>query len=102
MPIRNMMRRWNGPIGNRSSRLPAFTEVDMISLPFIIGCCGLASLRTVCRVFLVQSFLRCRVAVPVERRVMRRDHHAFGVEMIVKALGAAFAPDAAVVDAAPR
>src|ERR1700691_2663055 len=49
----------------------------------------------------VQPALRRRVAVPVERLVMRRDHHALGVEMIVKAFGAEFAADAGIVDAAP-
>ena len=29
------MRRWNGPIGSRSRRPPALTDVDMYSLPFI-------------------------------------------------------------------
>src|SRR5258705_8696013 len=51
---------------------------------------------------LIQSSLVGRVAVPVERLVMGRDHHALGVEMIVKAFGAAFAPDAGIIDAAPR
>ena len=50
---------------------------------------------------LVQSSLRRRVAVPVERLVVGRDHHALGVEMIVEAFGAELAPDAGVIDAAP-
>src|SRR5690348_8598264 len=97
MPIRNMMRRWNGPIGSRSRRLPAFTDVDMNRSPFTVcslmppaafsgrfaGCC-----------WLVQSSLVRRVAIPVERLVVRRDHHALGVEMIVETFGAALAPDA--------
>lgn len=37
------MRRWNGPIGSRSSRLPAFTEVDMVSLPLPFGFVDAAS-----------------------------------------------------------
>jgi hypothetical protein len=31
-----MMRRWKGPIGSRSRRLPAFTDIDMYSLPFFV------------------------------------------------------------------
>src|ERR1700704_3126440 len=50
---------------------------------------------------LIQSSLRGRVAVPVERLVMGRDHHALGVEMVVKALGAEFAAHAGIVDATP-
>src|SRR5260370_27718400 len=50
---------------------------------------------------LVQSSLRRRVAVPVDRLVMRRDHHALGVEMIIETFSAELAPDAAVIDAAP-
>src|SRR3954452_7749261 len=52
--------------------------------------------------WLVQSSLVCRVAIPVERLVVRRDHHALGVEVIVENLAAALAPDAGIVDAAPR
>jgi hypothetical protein len=33
MPISSMMRRWNGPIGSRSRRLPALTDVDIYALP---------------------------------------------------------------------
>jgi hypothetical protein len=33
MPIRIMMRRWNGPIGSRSRRLPALTDVTMCVSP---------------------------------------------------------------------
>src|SRR5258708_27628936 len=50
---------------------------------------------------LVQSSLRRRVAIPVERLIMRRDHHALGVEMIIETFSAELAPDAAVIDAAP-
>src|ERR1700694_6119171 len=50
---------------------------------------------------LVQSSLGRRVAVPVERLIAGGDHHALGVEMVVEAFGAEFAPDAGVVDAAP-
>src|SRR3979411_76602 len=50
---------------------------------------------------LVQSSLGRRVAVPVERLVVSRDHHALGVEMIVEAFGTELAPDARVIDAAP-
>src|SRR5258708_36202888 len=50
---------------------------------------------------LVQLSLRRRVAVPVERLVMRRDQHALGVEMIIETFSAELAPDAAVIDAAP-
>src|SRR6185295_7770108 len=104
MPIRNMMRRWNGPIGSRSRRLPAFTDVDMYSLPFfrlfVDAACRFSERFAAC-CLLVQSSLVCRVAIPVERLVVGRDHHALGVEMIVKAFGAAFAPDAGIIDAAP-
>src|SRR5882757_3396429 len=104
MPIRNMMRRWKGPIGSRSRRLPAFTDVDMCSLPFFV--CSLLrpavfSERFAACCLLVQSSLVRRVAIPVERLVVRRDHHALGVEMVVKAFGAAFAADAGIIDAAP-
>src|SRR5258705_9124857 len=50
----------------------------------------------------VQASLACRFAIPVERLVVRCDHHALGVEMIVKAFGAAFAADAGIIDAPPR
>ena len=43
---------------------------------------------------LIQSPLSRRVAVPVERMVACGDHHALGIEMIVKAFGAELAPDA--------
>jgi hypothetical protein len=43
---------------------------------------------------LVQPPLRRRVAVPVERLIVRRHHHALGVEMVVETLRAEFAPDA--------
>src|SRR5262252_8277614 len=49
----------------------------------------------------VQSSLSCRVAVPVERRVVGCDHDALDVEMVVETLGAEFTPDATVIDAAP-
>src|ERR1700722_4767294 len=49
----------------------------------------------------VQPPLAGRVAVPVERRIAGCDHHALDVEMIVKAFGAAFAPDAGIADTAP-
>src|SRR5882724_288340 len=101
MPISSMMRRWNGPIGNRSSRLPEFTDV-ICSLPFISFVSGAAGLVAGFPAkYSVQSPLRGRVAVPVEGLIVRRDHHALGVEMVVKTLGAEFAADATVVDAAP-
>src|SRR5579862_1685970 len=50
---------------------------------------------------LVEPALRSRVAVPVERLVVGRDHHALDVEVVVEALGAEFAADAGIVDAAP-
>src|SRR5262245_38107429 len=50
---------------------------------------------------LIQPPLSGRVTVPVEWRVAGRDHHALDVEMVVKALGAAFAADAGIADAAP-
>src|SRR5258706_13435438 len=40
----------------------------------------------------VQTALARCVAIPVERRVAGRHHHALGVEMIVETFGAAFAP----------
>src|SRR6266852_3988876 len=49
----------------------------------------------------IQSPLGGRVAIPVEGLIMRRDHHALGVEMVVETLGAEFAPDAGIIDAAP-
>src|SRR5690349_20057459 len=103
MPIRNMMRRWKGPIGNRSRRLPAFTDVDMCSLPFFVCFAQPAvfSERFAACCLLVQSSLVRRVAIPVERLVVRRDHHALGVEMIVETFSSALAPDAGIVDAAP-
>src|ERR1700676_3255140 len=42
-----------------------------------------------------------RVAVPVERLIVRCDHHALDAEMVVETLGAEFAPDAGIVNAAP-
>src|SRR6185312_5722387 len=104
MPIRNMMRRWNGPIGSRSRRLPAFTDVDMYSLPCVCSLRSHAvfSERLAMSCLLVQSSLVGRVAIPVERLVVRRHHHALGVEMVVETFGAAFAPDAGIIDAAPR
>src|SRR5262245_12612831 len=51
--------------------------------------------------WLVQSLLVGRVAVPVERLLVGRDHHALGVEVIVEAFSAAFAADAGIIDAAP-
>src|SRR5271168_2770356 len=111
MPIRIRMRRWNGPIGSRSSRPPALTDVAMCAFPLIVcslkmaaglvlapasaGYCGLNSIGS------IQAPLRCGVAVPIERLIVGRDHHALGVEMIVKTFGAAFAADAGIVDAAP-
>src|SRR5258706_11257616 len=50
---------------------------------------------------LVQSSLRRGVAIPVERLIMGRDHHALGVEVIIKTFGAELAPDAGAIDAAP-
>src|SRR5258708_996937 len=50
----------------------------------------------------VEPPLSGRVAVPVERPVAGCDHHALGAEVIVETLGAAFAPDAGIADAAPR
>src|SRR6185503_16040217 len=103
MPIRNMMRRWNGPIGSRSRRLPAFTDVDMYSLPCVCSLRSHAvfSERFAAYCLLVQSSLVRRVAIPVERLVVRRDHHALGVEMIVETFSSALAADAGIVDAAP-
>src|SRR5258708_5701253 len=49
----------------------------------------------------IQSSLRRRVTVPVERLVMGSNHHALGVEVVIKTFGAELAPDAGVVDAAP-
>src|SRR5258705_9921217 len=49
----------------------------------------------------VQSPLGRRVAVPVEGLVACGDHHALGIEMVVKAFGAELAPDAGVIDPAP-
>src|SRR5450755_3041367 len=89
MPISSMMRRWNGPIGSRSSRLPEFTD-DIICFPFALLRVDAALRRRI--VLLVQPPLRRRVAVPIERLVMGRDHHTLGVEMVVEALGAEFAP----------
>src|ERR1044072_9253049 len=104
MPIRNMMRRWKGPIGNRSRRLPVFTDVDICSPPSFD--CSLLrpavfSERFAAYCLLVQSSLVRRVAIPVERLVVRRDHHALGVEMIVETFGAALVPSALIVAAAP-
>jgi hypothetical protein len=42
----------------------------------------------------IQSSLRRRVAVPVERLIASSDHHALDVEMVVEAFGAEFAADA--------
>ena len=53
------------------------------------------------RFLLVQALLVGRVAIPVERLLVGRDHHALGVEVVVEALGAAFAADAGIVDATP-
>ena len=50
----------------------------------------------------VQAALGRRVAVPVERLVVCGDHHALGVEVIVKTLAAEFAPDPGIADAAQR
>src|SRR5262245_24396899 len=103
MPIKSMMRRWNGPMGSRSRRLPEFTDV-ICSLPFDLSCpvkgaAGLvAGLSANCS---VQSSLGRRVAVPVEGLIVGRDHHALGVEMVVEALGAEFAPHPGIIDAAP-
>src|ERR1700752_410227 len=95
MPTSSMMRRLNGPTGSRSSRLPELTDV-MCFLPCVMFLCGACA-----RLPLIQPALCGRVAVPVERRVVSRDHHALDVEMIVKALGAEFAAGAGIVDAAP-
>src|SRR6266436_1422839 len=58
--------------------------------------------RARCTVASVQSPLGRRVAVPVEGLVACGDHHALGIEMVVKAFGAELAPDAGVIDPAPR
>src|SRR6185437_14879778 len=42
-----------------------------------------------------------RVAIPVERYRIRRDHHAFDVEVVVETFAAEFAPDPGIVNAAP-
>src|ERR1700748_3786490 len=110
MPIKSMRRRWNGPTGSRSRRLPALTDVAIGVSPFTLS--SLSERRPglladpvqpvrFCLDVSVQSPLRCRVAVPVEWLVVGRNHHALGVEMIVETLGAAFASDAGVVDATP-
>src|SRR5258705_939224 len=57
--------------------------------------------RARCTVASVQSPLVRRVAVPVERLVMRRDHHALDVEVVAETFGAELAPDAGVIDPAP-
>src|SRR5580698_1835468 len=109
IPINVMMRVWNGPIGSRSRRLPALTEVAMYVSPPDIFCrlkrspalYGDRAAACYSWFALVQSSLGRRVAVPVERLIVGRDHHALGVEMIFKTFGAEFAPQAAVADAAP-
>src|ERR1700760_4161459 len=63
---------------------------------------GIAALNPSYVFPLVQAPLIGRVLVPVERLLVGRDHHALGVEMVIEALGAAFAADAGIVDAAPR
>src|SRR6266849_4785599 len=49
----------------------------------------------------IQSSLCRRVAVPVERLVMGSNHHALGIEVVIKTFGAEFASDTGVIDAAP-
>src|ERR1700733_5570914 len=112
MPISIMMRRWNGPIGSRSRRLPALTDVTMCVLPSVIvlsvaaaagRSLGPVQPPAICFKSLasVQAALARRVAVPVERLVMGRDHHALGVEVVVEAFGPELAADAGIIDAAP-
>src|SRR5258705_4787679 len=103
MPIRAMMRRWSGPIGSRSRRLPVLTDVAIRVSPLCFFGYGAGLLWTRCRLAMrsVQSSLGCRVAIPVERLVVGRDHDALGVEVIVKTFGAELAADAGIIDAAP-
>src|SRR2546430_11079196 len=103
MPIRAMMRRWNGPIGSRSRRLPALTDVAIRVFPLLFSRLRRrSSMDAVSPCYaLVQSSLGCRVAIPVERLIVGRDHHALGVEVIVKTFGAELAADAGIIDAAP-
>src|SRR2546429_9264141 len=103
MPVRAMMGGWNGPIGSRSRRLPVLTDVAMRVSPLLFFGYGAGLLWTRCRLAMrsVQSSLGCRVAIPVERLVVGRDHHALGVEVIVKTFAAELAADAGIIDAAP-
>ena len=75
-----------------------FRLFGSVAAPRVVLLDAISDRRFVCS---VQSSLACRVAIPVERLVVGRDHHALGVEVVVETLGAELAADAGVVDAAP-
>ena len=87
--------------GSRSRRAAAFVDMMRVSLLLLVTAPGLPWTRCQPLACFSSIVAGCRVAIPVERLVVGRDHHALGVEMIVEAFGAALAADAGIVDAAP-